>query len=106
MPLGCTITIGARQVAGTLKERSRMRPSPALDSGADSLVSAGVVSASAPQNSDAVIDVTGPAVPLPGGPGSTRPRTRTSSRPSLTSARLPSLITHGAPPGRTPWNVG
>src|SRR3954447_7803134 len=85
--------------------RSSMRASPDDDSATGPVVAtAGVLSA--PQYSEAVTVVTGPGVPLPGGPGSTRPRIRTLRRPSWRRRAWPLSRTQGSPPGATPWMVG
>src|SRR5579884_3884280 len=102
MPFGLTSTIGARQSAGSVT-RCEMLPSPALESGSVPVTAAGVMFVSAPQKSDAEIDVTGPGVPKV---GITRPLTVRSSLPSLESVTLPRESTHGSPPGCTPWNIG
>src|SRR5579884_1877298 len=102
MPFGLTSTIGARQSAGSVT-RCEMLPSPALESGSVAVTAAGVVDVSAPQKSDAEIDVTGPGVP---NVGITSPLTVRSSLPSLESVTLPRESTQGRPPGCTPWNIG
>src|SRR4051794_36634549 len=85
--------------------RASMRASPREESGTEPVVAtAGVVSA--PQYSEALTVVTGPGVPLPGGPGRTSPRIRTLRRPSWRNLACPLRWTHGRPPGATPWMVG
>src|SRR6478609_4279416 len=102
-PLGWISNAGARHFAGSVKD-ARIRALPAVDSGTDGVVAAAVVSL--PQNSAARTVVTGPGVPLPVGGGITRPRIRTSSRPSWRRRASPKLSTQGAPPAALLCSVG
>src|SRR5215510_7421043 len=98
LPFGLTITVGAMHVAGSVNCPLTF-PSPFWARGAGGAVVPTFVPL---QKSEAVIVVTGPAVPALGPVAKTSPRTRTLMRPSLRSFASPRPRSQSTPPGLTP----
>src|SRR6185312_2933683 len=101
-PFGCTSTIGARQVAGSVT-CWRILASPSAEIGTWPVVKAGIIVASAPQNRDAEIVVTGVAVPVD---VITSPFTRSSNLPLREILTEPLSRLHETLPGETVWKGG